>query len=58
MLHLVTCLPTYRILAITNPKKKDQTKIEWLDSNQVITLASDKILIATPENKATKKERL
>ena len=48
----------YIILAMTKPKKKDQTKTGYCPKSNVITLARDKILIAIPVNSEAKKPRL
>ena len=49
------CFAMYKILAKTNPKKKDHNKIGSLCNNHFINFAKDKILMAIPENNANKK---
>ncbi len=53
--HLVISFQINKILAKTNPKKKDQTKMGWLSKRCVIIFEKVKILIAIPNNNASKK---
>jgi len=48
----------YNILAITRPKKKDQTKMGCTSNMYDINLANDKILINIPRNNAIRNLRL
>ena len=43
------------ILESTSPKKKDHNNMASFKSNHLINLARDKILIAIPENNASRK---
>ena len=44
-----------KILAATNPKKNDHTKIGWFSNSQLTKVANEKRLIKIPVNKANRK---
>ena len=48
-------LPTNHVEASTRPKKNDHTRMGWLRSSQVMTLASENTLMPMPSRSENRK---
>ena len=53
--HCLISFDTNQVEASTNPKKKAHTRIGWVTNSQVMSFASEKMLIPMPATIASRK---